>query len=35
MDFLIENSSLIAYLFPCYLPNLYPCIFDNPIPTPF
>ena len=21
-------------LFPCYLPNLYPCIFANPIPTP-
>ena len=25
---------LIAYLFPCYLPNLYPCNFANPIPTP-
>ena len=35
MDFFfIENPLLIAYLLPCYLPNLYPCIFANPIPTP-
>ena len=34
MDFLIEKLLLIAYLLPCYLPNLYPCIFANPIPTP-
>ena len=32
--FFIENPLLIAYLFPCYLPNLDPCIFPNPIPTP-
>ena len=32
--FFIENPLLIAYLFLCYLPNLYPCIFANPIPTP-
>ena len=34
MDFFIENPLLIAYLVPYYLPNLYPCIFHNPIPTP-
>ena len=32
--FFIENPLLIAYLVPCYLPNLYTCIFPNPIPTP-
>ena len=30
----IENPLLIAFLFLCYLPNLYPCTFANPIPTP-
>ena len=35
MDFFfIENPLSIAFLFPCYLPNLYPCIFANPITTP-
>ena len=34
MDFFYRKSIINCYLFPCYLPNLYLCIFPNPIPTP-